>query len=156
MVKLMDIPLPEKPINLSLQQGELRQLVELAYLGEWLVNAHHGADHIDESADQRIQQLFAASHLTDVGRDPETGEYFLEAEWASRLYDQYILDYDDHVFWDELTERLAQRDLAKERGVSIDDIDREEDLAALRPLEQRYRDEFERDGIDNLKLTDRF
>lgn len=148
--------MPEKPISLNLEADELKQLIELAYLGEWLVNAHHGADHQDDSADRRLQQLLEAAKLPDIGRDVETGEFFIESEWANRLYDQYILDYDDHVFWDELTERLAQRDLARIRGIAIEEIDREEDLAKLRPLEQTYRDEFEHNGVDHLELNEHF
>jgi hypothetical protein len=69
------------------------------------------------------------------------------------LYDAYILDYDDHVFWDELTERLAQRDLAKQRGVSPDEINRDDDLLELRPLEERYHRELEEHGVERLDIS---
>lgn len=148
--------MPAKPLDLHLEPDELKQLIELAYLGEWLVNAHHSTDHQDDSADKRLQQLLKLAKLPEIGKDAETGEYFIESEWANRLYDQYILDYDDHVFWDELTERLAQRDLARIRGIAIEEIDRDEDLAKLRPLEQTYREEFERNGVDHLELGEHF
>lgn len=141
-------------MNLSLQPDEYRKLIELAHLGEWLINAHHDPDFQDEAATQTLQKLLAAHPSTEgVGKDEETGDHFMKSEWVEKLYDTYIMDYDDHVFWDELTERLAQRDLAKQRGVNLEDIDRDEDLLELRPLEERYRLELEERGVERIEIT---
>jgi hypothetical protein len=141
-------------MNIKLEPEEYRKLIELAYLGEWVINAHHDAEYQDDTAGQMLQRLLAARPLPEVGRDDETGEYFMKSEWVEQLYDTYILDYDDHVFWDELTERLAQRDLAKDRGVSLDEINRDDDLLELRPLEDRYRQELEEYGIERLAIVE--
>lgn len=143
-------------MNLPIEPEELKKLVELAYLGEWLINAHHDNDFQDDDATAAMQRLLAAAKLIEVGRDVETGEYYLSSDWADRLYDQYILDYDDHVFWDELTERLAQRDLARRRGVPMEQINRDDDLPELRPLEERYRRELEEHGLHRLEIADDF
>ena len=144
----------EREINLNLTTEQHRKLVELAYLGEWFVNAHHDTEFQDEAATDALQKLMGAHALVGLSRDIETGNHYLDAEWADRLYDQYISDYDDHVFWDELTERLAQRDLARKRGLSIDDIEREDDLLELRPLEDHYRRQLEQDGVERLELKE--
>lgn len=140
-------------MKLELSPDEFRKLIELAYLGEWMINAQHDPEFQDEAADAIVQRLLAAHKLPDVDRDEETGDYFMQSEWTDRLYDDHILDYDDHIFWDELTERLAMRDLARERGTESDHIDREEDLHLLRPIEERYRQEFEEHGLDQLDIT---
>jgi len=135
---------------------DFRKLIELAYLGEWMINAQHDPDFQDEAASSVVEKLLAAHKFPDIGLDAETGEHFIEAEWTQRLYDQYILDYDDHVFWDELTERLAQRDLARERGVEVEQLNRDDDLGELRPLEEHYRTELEEHGLDRLEISPRF
>lgn len=140
-------------MNVSLQPDEYRKLIELAYLGEWLVNAHHDTDFQDDEASAAFQSLLKGGHAEGVEQDAETSEYYLNADWVEKLYDAYILDYDDHVFWDELTERLAQRDLARQRGVSIDEINRDDDLLELRPLEERYHRELEEHGVERLDIT---
>lgn len=140
-------------MNLHLEPDEYRKLIELAYLGEWVINAHHDTEYQDDAADQVVQKLLGAHPQEGIGRDTETGEYYMTDDWIEQLYDAHILDYDDHVFWDELTERLAQRDLAKERGVPLDDINRDDDLLELRPLEERYRSELEEYGIERLGIT---
>jgi hypothetical protein len=141
-------------MNLKLEPDEYRKLIELAYLGEWMINAHHDTDFQDEAAGSVLQKLLAAHELKEVALDDETGEHFMESGWVERLYESYILDYDDHVFWDELTERLAQRDLSRARGVPTEEINRDDDLLELRPLEERYRDELEENGIERLEVRD--
>lgn len=143
-------------IKLELTTEEFRKLIELAYLGEWMVNAQHDPQFQDETAGALVQKLLVAHKLPNVDLDAETGEYFMKAEWTERLYDEYILDYDDHTFWDELTERLAMRDLAKERGVDPNSINRDDDLLQLRPIEDRYRTELEEHGLDRLDIRSGF
>jgi hypothetical protein len=142
-------------MKFDLSPAEYRELVRLAYLGEWIVNAPHDPEHQDEAAALAFQRLLAIGRdLPEIDRDAETTEYFLSGEVANRLYDDHISDYDDHVFWEELCERLAARDLATERGVNPETIDREEDLTQLRPLEDKYRQEFERYGMERLEIED--
>ncbi|MBW4061091.1 hypothetical protein HJC99_00765 [Candidatus Saccharibacteria bacterium] len=142
-------------MNLPLDDNDKRKLIELAYLGEWLINAHHDPEHQDDAARAALQQVLADAGRTEgVGKDVETGDYYLDEAWTERLYNHYIADYDDHVFWDELTERMAQRDLGRERDVPTDEINRDDDLLALRPLEDVYRREFENNGIDHLEIGD--
>jgi hypothetical protein len=143
-------------MNVPLDSQQLKKLIELAYLGEWLINAHHDTDFQDEAATAALQPLLAAAEGDGVGRDAETGQYYLESDWTERLYDQYVLDYDDHVFWDELVERLAQRDLARRRGVPVEEVNREDDLRELRPLEDHYRHECEEHGLDRLEISNDF
>ena len=139
-------------MNLSLTPEQFRKLIELAYMGEWVINAHHDTEFQDDEADKVLQELLKAMPAEDIGRDEETGDYFMRSEWVEGIYDRHIMDYDDHVFWEELTERLAQRDLAGARGISPDDINRDDDLLELRPLEERYRQEFEDNGVERLEL----
>lgn len=143
-------------MNVQLEPEEFRKLIELAYLGEWVVNAHHDTEYQDDAAGSTLQRLLATQPMEGVGRDDETGEYYMQDDWVEQLYDKYILDYDDHVFWEELTERLAQRDLARRRGVPLDSINRDDDLLELRPLEEVYRRELEDHGIERLDIGENY
>src|SRR5690348_6738359 len=108
-------------MKIELSPEQYRKLIELVYLGEWMINAHHDTEYQDDTASEVIQKVLAAAPANMLGQDAETGEYYLDSDWVEEIYDNYILDYDDHVFWDELTERLAQRDLARKRGISPDE-----------------------------------
>ena len=139
-------------MNFSLKADEVKKLLEMAYLGEWVINSHHGQDFQDDAASNVAQRIMAAAKIKDVDQDPETGNYYMDSEWLDRIFNQYVVDYDDHVFWDELVMRLAERDLAQQRGIPSEQINREDDLAHLRPLEERYRHEIEEFGVEHLEL----
>ena len=139
-------------MEVSFSEEQYRKLIELAYLGEWMLNAHHVDEHQDEDATQIFQQLLASNEFEGVETDPETGRKFLIAEWDTMLQERKISDYDDHTFWEELTERLAERDLAKRTGQRVDDIDRDDDLIELKPIEERYHHEFEEHGLERLQI----
>ena len=143
-------------MELSFSIEQYRKLIELAYMGEWMLNAHHGEDHQDEAATQLLQTLLGMVEMEGVERDPETGRLFLRSDWDTMLQEHRIADYDDHTFWEELTERLAERDLAKRTGQTVEEIDHDEDLLALKPLEDRYRHEFEEHGLDRLQIQPDF
>ncbi len=139
-------------MELSFSPEQYRKLIEMAYLGEWMLNAHHVDDHQDGDATTLFQQLLVSVDVEGVETDAETGRKYLVADWDAMLQEQKISDYDDHTFWEELTERLAERDLAKRTGQRVEDIDRDEDLLELKPLEDRYRHEFEEHGLDRLQI----
>ena len=141
-------------MNINLTPEEYRKLIELVYLGEWMVNSQHDPEFEDEDSSRILQKLLAVSPSDDVVQDEETGEHYMSNEWTEQLLGTYIADYDDHVFWDELTERLAARDLAGDRGVSLEDINRDDDLLELRPLEEKYRNELEERGIERLNIRE--
>lgn len=140
-------------MKFELTEAQYKELLKLAYLGEWMINAPHDPEHQDDSASLAFQRLLATGKdLPMIDRDAETSEYFIKSEVADKIYDDHISDYDDHIFWDELAERLAARDLAAERGVSPDSIDREEDLTQLVRIEDKYRLEFENYGLERMEI----
>jgi hypothetical protein len=143
-----------KMSGMELTPEQMKKLVELAYLGEWMINSRHGVDIQDEEASDSLQKLLslAVPYVEGIERDVESGNYYLNNDWAEEIDDVYVADYDDHVFWDELVERLAERDLANHEGIEIEDVDREDYLSQLRPLESRYIDEFDEHGIERLVI----
>ena len=139
-------------MELAFSVEQFRKLIELAYLGEWMLNAHHTDEHQDDAATLLFQQLLSSIEVEGVETDAETGRKYLIAEWDTMLQERKISDYDDHTFWEELTERLAERDLAKRTGQRVEDIDRDDDLIELKPIEDRYRHEFEEHGLERLQI----
>lgn len=85
-----------------------------------------------------------------VGQDAETGSYFVHEELAKAWQEHHVVDYNDHVFWQELAERLAERDLARELGTDPAGLDVEEYAAQLRELRERYWQELDRYGIERI------
>lgn len=63
-----------------------------------------------------------------------------------KVMDEVTSEYDEMIFWTELEDRLVERELAKLDG-EIDDLESVE-----HQLRKDFVEEFEQNGIDNLRL----
>lgn len=132
-------------MNIDLTEKEFRRLLDLVYIGNWILNSTRAADRF-EDYDMVQEKLFSLC--------PKVGMKALTQSWQghifpSRAYEdggihEAIADYEDAVFFDILAEELARRDLEGESG------DYDAETLALRMDE--YLDEFEKNGVTNLKI----
>ena len=135
-------------MNIELSEKEFRRLLDLVYIGDWILNSARGEDRF-EDYDRVLEKLFALC--------PQVGMSALQEKWQGRAYPsrayveggihEAIADYEDAVFFDILAEELARRDMEGE-GADLNDenelVDRMEE----------YYQEFEQHGIDNLTVDD--
>ena len=130
-------------MELKLTQKQFRRLLDLVYIGNWVLNSTRGEDRIREY-DQVESLVF--SHCLGQGMASLTelyhGELIPSRAFAEGGIHEAIADYEDAVFFDILAEELARRDLGE-------DCD---DLAALTSRMDEYMDEFEANGVENLTL----
>lgn len=134
-------------MKIDLTLKEFRRLLDLVYIGNWILNSTRIEDRF-EDYDIVQEKLFALC--------PEHGLRALVESWRghifpSRAYEEggiheAISDYEDAVFFDILAEELARRDVEGEGG----DYDPE----ALAVRIDEYLDEFEKNGLANLKLDE--
>ena len=135
-------------MNIELSEKEFRRLLDLVYIGDWILNSARGEDRF-EDYDRVLEKLFALC--------PQVGMSALQEKWQGRAYPsrayveggihEAIADYEDAVFFDILAEELARRDMEGE-GADLNDenelVDRMEE----------YYQEVEQHGIDNLTVDD--
>ena len=133
-------------MTVELSEKEFRRLLDLVYIGDWILNSARGEDRF-EDYDDVLEKLFSLC--------PGVGMEALMDSWQGRVFPskayreggihEAIADYEDAVFFDILAEELARRDMEGE-GVAADD---ETELTAR--MEEYYQ-EFEQHGIDNLTV----
>ena len=72
---------------------------------------------------------------------------------ADDIRDDITRDYDEQCFWQELVSRLSDRDaLHSLTDTDIKDMTPAEYIELTYPFEEKYYDEFEQHGLDNLFL----
>lgn len=142
-------------INFTKKQYE--SLIKLIYLGEWVVNAHRVDDRVREL--EELEQ-YVLSFYKDFGMeryitfDEDLKKFFTTTDFEdiSKVND-YIDDYNDNTFWDELIFRLARRDLIERYGEeAVMNMDWEERMSKEEVFIEEYEDEFEKNGIKNLVI----
>ena len=133
-------------MNVELTEKEFRRLLDMVYIGNWVLNSCRDDDRF-EDYDLLEEKLFSLC--------PEHGMRTLVQRWRGHSYPsrafeegvihEAIADYEDAVFYDILAEELARRDMDAEQLPQSDT----EELA--RRIDEYY-EEFEKNGIDNVKV----
>ena len=133
-------------MNIELTSKEFRRLLDLVYIGNWVLNSTRGEDRF-EDYDIIQEKLFAlcAKNGMNALITRWHGHIFPSNAYENGGIHEAIADYEDAVFFDILAEELARRDLN-----CIDSTPEEDPELAARM--DAYLDEFEKNGIDNLSL----
>ncbi len=135
-------------MNIELTDKEFRRLLDLVYIGNWILNSTRGEDRF-EDYDLLQEKFFAMCAKNGMRQlvDGYMGHYFPSRAYEEGGIHEAIADYEDAVFFDILAEELARRDMLEE-NLSQDD------LGELASRMDDYMDEFERNGIDNLRAEE--
>ena len=133
-------------MQLDLSNQEFRLLLDMVYVGNWVLNSTRGGDRFTLYDDVEAK-LFA--HSIPAGM-PELLEVHQDGVSPSRAYveggiHEAIMDYEDAVFFEILAEELARRDMGSES------LNRE-NLGELAGRMEEYISEFEQNGMDNISL----
>ncbi len=142
-------------MELKLNKEQYEKLLELVYLGNWMVNAYRTDDYLEEYSDV-VSHIFSQAEAAGLEgkavRDETEGKYLPSYDFEESMQD-FISDYDGFCFWEELINRLAERDALKEYGnTPLDKIDLEEFLNKKSVYLRRYEREVEENGILNFEF----
>lgn len=144
-------------IELKLTKRQYKALLDLVYLGDWMVNGIRVEPLAPyEDAAQRVYALAEKAGCPELaGYDAELKRHvvFDEAEPGARLA-EFKAAYDEETFWQELVERLSDRDLEREHGAdALAKMGKDELIKLQLESEERWDREFRERGIDNLELV---
>jgi hypothetical protein len=133
-------------MNIELSKKEFRRLLDMIYVGNWILNSTRGNDRF-EDYDFLQEKLFALCGRNGM---PSLIQSWHGHIFPSRAYEEggiheAIADYEDAVFFDILAEELARRDMLEENL-------NQDDLGELSARMDDYMLEFEKNGIDNLSI----
>ena len=133
-------------MNIELTDKEFRRLLDLVYIGNWILNSTREKDRF-EDYDILQEKLFAqcAKNGMNALISRWQGHIFPSPAYENGGIHEAIADYEDAVFFDILAEELARRDLGC--------LDSEPaDYTELNARMDEYMDEFEKSGVENLVL----
>lgn len=133
-------------MELHLTQKQFRRLLDLVYIGNWVLNSTRGDDRIRDY-DQVESLVF--SHCLDHGMTSLVELYNREMipsrAFAEGGIHEAIMAYEDAAFFEILAEELALRDLDAERAT-------EENYDEVMDRMEQYMGEFEAHGTDHISV----
>ncbi len=133
-------------MTVDLTSAEFRQLLDMVYIGNWVLNATRGEDRFTDY-DEVETFLFSKAAEAGMGSLAEVwqGEIVPSKAFADGGIHEAIMEYENNVFFDILAEDLARRDMD---DPPIDDTNYEE----LAKRIDAYIAEFEEHGTDNVMV----
>ncbi|MDD2999555.1 MAG: hypothetical protein EOM80_02795 [Erysipelotrichia bacterium] len=145
-------------MELSFSKTELKALVEMAVMADWVMTAHDTED--DERKDdylKLIQKIFAFAHKNGMKNEIEhledINEFFPDEEWEEKsLARAFINEFEEKTFWDELVERLAERELNRKLN-NKKASNFEEHMEIFNEFATKFGEEFAEHGIENLLVA---
>ncbi|WP_077623319.1 hypothetical protein [Sediminibacillus massiliensis] len=139
-------------MKINFTKKQYKHLLDMLYLGDWLANSSKGKGDQVEEYEEMLQYVcsFAKSFGYDdiITFDKTFDKYYPTKQYEEEL--QPLIDEnDDAVFWLQLSERLAKRDVAKQGEKLMDPNTR---LKRIFEEEGKYETEFDQNGIENLVI----
>lgn len=133
-------------MNLELTKKQYRRLLDMAYIGNWVLNSARGMDRFSDY-DEVESLLFSKAREEGMSALYENwnGDIVPSRAFVNGGIHEAIADYEDSVFFDILAEELARRDMD---DVPID----ENNYAELTRRIEEYMTEFELHGTDNVQV----
>ena len=133
-------------MNIDLTGKEFRRLLDMVYIGNWILNSTRTTDRF-EDYDLVQEKLFSLCAKNGMPSLVQTwhGHVFPSRAYEDGGIHEAIADYEDAVFYDILAEELARRDISAEQ-ISQDDAEE------LNARMEEYFAEFEKHGIENVKV----
>lgn len=133
-------------MNIELTDKEFRRLLDMIYIGNWILNSTRGDDRF-EDYDLLQEKLFALCQNGGMRALVQSwhGHIFPSKAYEDGGIHEAIADYEDAVFYNILAEELARRDLG------LEDTD-PEDFSELSARMEEYLTEFEKNGLNTINM----
>ncbi len=128
-------------MQINLTNKEFRRLLDLVYIGNWVLNSTRGNDRFADY-DNLESKIFS---LSPALSEPWNGTIVPSRAYAEGGIHEAIAYYEDNVFYEILAEELSRRDM------DYPEIT-EENYDEIMGRMQQYMEVFQTSGVDHLIL----
>ena len=135
-------------MQIDLTTKEFRHLLDMVYIGNWILNSLRGDDRF-APYDDLESKLFSLcrQHKMEVLTEDWNGTPVPSKAYVEGGIHEAIAFYEDNVFYEILAEELSRRDM------DYPEISEENYEEIVRRMD-RYMNEFQLSGVDRLKLEE--
>lgn len=133
-------------MQIDLSTKEFRHLLDMVYIGNWILNSTRGEDRF-HAYDDLESKLFSLcrTHKMDVLTEDWNGIPVPSKAYVEGGIHEAIAYYEDNVFFQILAEELSRRDMAYPE---INEDNYDEIIGRM----DQYMTEFRDFGVDHLVL----
>ena len=130
-------------MQIDLTPKEFRRLLDLVYIGNWVLNSTRGDDRFQDYDDLESKIFALSPALSELWN----GIVVPSKAYAEGGIHEAIAYYEDNIFYQILAEELSRRDM---EYPEINEDNYDEILSRM----DRYMSEFQHSGVDHLILEE--
>lgn len=140
--------------KIEFTREQYRNLLKLVYMGHWMANSHRDepVTELDdiENYIYSFADTFGSTDLIDM--DTKLNQHYPTLDFENQM-DPSIQEYDEYTFWDELAWRMADRDFDNKFDPAQTLVMTGEEIIIQKDaMVEKYYEEFDLNGLDNLVL----
>lgn len=148
-----------KKQTIELTQKQFLSLLKVVYLGNWMANANRAKNKAKDY--EAIEDLiFSYASSFDLSRfvdhEPSDGDkYFPTRDFEENTdVHKFHEEYDEETFWDELCDRLGERDFYRKYSPEeIRKMSREDYFVKFQKCVTAWEIEMENEGLERLEIV---
>lgn len=148
-------------MKIHLTKNEYRILIEMLTISEWVMHSHKiESNEMCKQHDLLMQKLLSYHKdfkCDDLVNHDKTDNVFYQTliDEEDSLVNELIQEYETEVFWEELINRLAKRDLIEKQGAKkVAEMDPVTRFEGVSEESSKYHEEFEKTGLKNLRIME--
>ena len=139
-------------MKIDLSKEQYLTLVKLLQIGNWPLGLTEANQELVSKAEELEQYIFSLAWDFEAGDgiyyDKEEDYYYLSENHRDTV-EAIIDEYEEDVFWDQLTHKLATIDLKREVNINASI---EQKINRLFQLKARYEKYFLENGLDKMDI----
>ena len=147
-------------MKINFTKKEYQTLVEMLLVADWVIRSDED-DPREETEPYAALRKKVLAHFKEMGMgedfqyDQQADEYFETSEYEARApHVRFLSEYDERIFWSQLADRLAARDLAANGALNTEKaVGEEELLVRLFEVTEGYEEEFAEHGLDHVRIV---
>ncbi|GAA4648084.1 hypothetical protein GCM10023116_03480 [Kistimonas scapharcae] len=151
-------------MKIHFTKKEYRLLLDMISIAGWVLDAHSvGKEEFEATAHYKVLRQKIMSYAREMGCEDrivfneERQQYYetLDSEMDGE-YMKFVNAFEEDSFWEELIERMADRDFVQQTPEAVAKTMSNDDVyLKINELRELYHDEFSEHGIENLILVNK-
>ena len=145
-------------MHLRLTEDDFATLIDMVSLAGEVASINQKPGSEDQQAafadleDRILERAKSQGYGDIIEIDAETGKHRVTASYQEESYVQDCIDeMRNEIFWDELSYRLAERDVVRKLGEnSYLSLPEEKKIELISPIQKNHWENFVKDGLNHI------
>jgi len=145
-------------MKINFTKAEYKTLIEMLEIASWVIDGHRADEPEELKRYNDLKQKIFSYAKKMVADDLISYDRKFQKYYATRKFeeetpvDDLMEEFENEIFWEELIERLAKRDMDELASHAFEKDDLEKIFIELHRLREKYIEEFSNNGLANLRI----